>query len=897
MAKKRQENTDVESQIFDFIFEQGEKPVDKRKPIKPTGVNLTGDMTDALMMALESPGVYIGDTVINEVKDALDIDIATGFKIDDTPTGKIKITTGNLGDLLRDPEGFINKSSQKAKMLRNMGRLEWAGEEIKMLKIQEWARKSGFSTRQASALANIETNRWSKSGRNNLYMEASDAAQRTLSRQNIDLNQIRRDLESNRILVFDRSDNTKRAVLQENALDAYVTRNYANNAQAQKVISQYFKLQYGKKINDTENQRQIFADLLQEDMIGRRSEISSALANNPNDQGLIKEKDNLNKALNHINYLRYKDYQEKLSQRVEQLKTLRSTGNISNTQQQELRDLEKAQRNVKSWNNLSRLGKMEGWYNGVKSGWGAWSNVVPGILSGDFYDYKKNGDLFFGRSELGRNFAKLALPARYEGYEFKMGQVKVKSELVLSKADNIYNNSFEQIYYLTPKSLFRTLLVNGEGFKRMDIIVKRDFFKSVMKQDLAGFEQICSLLGVGGDLNVLKKSYYGDISLLENLFKDPAVSNQIMGILQNNPQLLAKFNNAMQSSARFNKLMQRHSIVGKYKTILADKLTGKFRRAIYERAKNFIGRIVVDDIKRLALENTLKTWLETGGIKVLVGAIVEAIGTALGIASGNPILGFITFIVGEVLYQTTKIILKVLVLVIFGILGVIALLFFSGDMGKVTSTVANLNPYEVVTCSGYTPVEGADYDLGGFPGSIGSLPEGTECFITGSNASQGNFGCYGGPGAYESHCSGWSSAGTPLPAIDLNYVSEVYTPSFCNTSQRNCVVVYASDMITCGPGTNAGGIVTYNATYGGQTFEIKAIHVTRHVSTGDVLGPGQHVATVQNVTDQGCSTGMHIHLETRVNGGFAHPLSVLQGFNCPAPNPGGCVKADNGFCN
>ena len=39
---------DTLGQIFDFIFAQQELPPDKRKPIKPTGINGNSELVDAV---------------------------------------------------------------------------------------------------------------------------------------------------------------------------------------------------------------------------------------------------------------------------------------------------------------------------------------------------------------------------------------------------------------------------------------------------------------------------------------------------------------------------------------------------------------------------------------------------------------------------------------------------------------------------------------------------------------------------------------------------------------------------------------------------------------------------------------------------------------------------------
>jgi hypothetical protein len=84
MAKYKNQKQDDEilGQIFDFIFKEAKKPPEKRRPVRVTGLNGNSDLVDALTAALEKPGVFMSDQILDVFNDALDLKLGT-FKTDE----------------------------------------------------------------------------------------------------------------------------------------------------------------------------------------------------------------------------------------------------------------------------------------------------------------------------------------------------------------------------------------------------------------------------------------------------------------------------------------------------------------------------------------------------------------------------------------------------------------------------------------------------------------------------------------------------------------------------------------------------------------------------------------------------------------------------------------------
>lgn len=75
MPKKKQYE-DAMSSVFDFIFTESKKPINKQKPVKVTGVDGTYEYADAIVSVLENPGMFVNKTTVDAFNDLVNPEIA-----------------------------------------------------------------------------------------------------------------------------------------------------------------------------------------------------------------------------------------------------------------------------------------------------------------------------------------------------------------------------------------------------------------------------------------------------------------------------------------------------------------------------------------------------------------------------------------------------------------------------------------------------------------------------------------------------------------------------------------------------------------------------------------------------------------------------------------------------
>jgi hypothetical protein len=141
---KNNDNYDVIGGIFDFIFAESKKPPEKRKRITPEKeyVSIPGNeaVVEDILTVLSAPGVFLTSTAPQDVWDALDLDLIN-IPIDEN--GGIKITTGNVKDLFKDPGAFVDKMYKKSKAIRKANQALYLGGALSGFMTTAWAREYG----------------------------------------------------------------------------------------------------------------------------------------------------------------------------------------------------------------------------------------------------------------------------------------------------------------------------------------------------------------------------------------------------------------------------------------------------------------------------------------------------------------------------------------------------------------------------------------------------------------------------------------------------------------------------------------------------------------------------------------------------------------------------------
>lgn len=143
MPKRRslEEEQEVIGQIFDFIFKEAKKKPEKRKPIKVSGLNGKGLLTDGLIAALEKPGAFLTTQAAKDLQDSLDITLTKILPNQADPTAPIKISASNLVSIFKDPMGTMQSMKDRADANRKSGKANYLGKVMRQFTASGWARR------------------------------------------------------------------------------------------------------------------------------------------------------------------------------------------------------------------------------------------------------------------------------------------------------------------------------------------------------------------------------------------------------------------------------------------------------------------------------------------------------------------------------------------------------------------------------------------------------------------------------------------------------------------------------------------------------------------------------------------------------------------------------------
>lgn len=898
MAKKpKSENYDALGSIFDFIFSEADKPVDKRKPIKPTGVSGDKEFTNAVFAALEKPGVFVSNTVIDEFNGALDYELAT-VKFDEF--GKVKVSSNSLIDILRDPGKAVNDEIKKRHMIRKSQRAKFLGAAMDDFINTAWVHKYGNLEAKAAIRAGIiakeSEERYKVAKAMGEYAGTQTEAPKTIPQRNAIPGRFAvgdKDFMANRSLDLlgrktfgelawsrlsnsDKDDFThlvstqnKFGEIQKNLVRRFspvIARNFESATRGV-----YSSVEPDKEVDIYSPS--LYKALEEKNLRGRIGALSTAPAGSPQE----KERRIYEKTL----YLLNRD-RDKLRTDIGTIRASLRTATTS-TQKKELRkqlkDAQSALRVIDGHTLFGQIGKWEGYLNSLNTVWGPYgSNVIPSILNGSFYDKNRNTFL---------------LPVS----EKEVGGVKIfvtREEKGMKPIIKKYNSMGANLYYATPRSVMRTLFYNGEGFayllhRRLNVV---DSIFNKWKSDPAMAAQVRALKALGVDFAELEKGINGKVGGALNTFINTQLT-QIAKVINPNSKDYKRLARLLKSSKTYRNLT--HSFSGLF------RLQKRINEALQKPLKKMrvrVARWLMSSQKLRSLfvktgaSKLLGKWIAGEGLHVLLRSLVTAVAGAVGIA-GTPVasivIGAVTWVVTDLAMRVVAFGLNIFKWALIGIVGVFFFVFGGGissvtKFNKVNYASSQTIPGTVVSCTQY---EEQDLDTGWDDewgdSRVAPPPSGEQCIM-----GTGNIYCTQG---YRD-TQGWShqNMASRLP-VDLVYISSIYAPQFCELSKGNCFVTRIAK-INCGDGTNAGGIVEYSADDGKNVHHFKLLHVQPYdgVSEGTKLFGGQAVAHVQTNLEQGwCWTGTHLHLETTQNGVPVDPLKLLQGFNCNVPDETGCA--------
>ena len=395
MPKKKQYE-DAMSSVFDFIFTESKKPINKQKPVKVTGVDGTYEYADAIVSVLENPGKFVNKTTVDAFNDLVNPEIATvdlGPKVDSGPNEKVKFSLLNVKSVLENDMGFVDKAFAKLEADRKLGMLSWAGEQLSGIVAMTWAKKYGLDFETQNALFNM--------GSQDVLLDKRQAEkEKKLPAQATNAYYLEKVVKGE----FGDYRNIPESVFKQSFGDEKGGQVYSELQKAfklydEKVRDRASAEDISKSISDLgkKNYQTLYPVFESHNMAMKeakaRAEGKEELANKYKsaqigvdlfaqktlrDKYILKKKDELDTYSEQLKAL----LKSKSSTRDQDIKFVRT----------KIKDLNKELGLFKLQERANKLGKIDGMISSVKGVWEytAGGQLVPAILTGDFFDDRKN---------------------------------------------------------------------------------------------------------------------------------------------------------------------------------------------------------------------------------------------------------------------------------------------------------------------------------------------------------------------------------------------------------------------------------------------------------------------------------------------------------------------------
>ncbi len=717
-SRGKKDNYDSLGGIFDFIFMEADKPVDKRRPVKPTGVSAGDSLTDGIFAALEKPGAFISNTIVDEFNSALDVTIA---EADFNEYGKIRLSTQSLAGFIKDPAGQVQKAADRAKAIRKASRVRMLAEATDDFLTTAWAHKYGdleakrITRANASANERVESYRVSRAlGQSLRPVERKTGLGITTPIVELDRTNdfmVDRAVE----LIGQRTFGSRWSTLPEDKkakFSEYITKGRGeaipkggtkkdkkggfNILDGQRFLVREFGkkeaqnfgrvlLSFKPDENIDISDPEVYKTLENDYLTGRINALQNAAPGSAEE----KQRKIYEKTKTLVN-LRTKQQIADLRERLND-----PTLNLSQKEKDRIQDaINQGEAALKLVGGRSALvgsiGRWEGYINSINTVWGGVlgaQNLVPSILNGDFFDPAKNT---------------LGPTQQTERMGIKVTMARTGSNKIL----NTYNQMGEALYYMTPRSLFKTFLVNGEGFAR--VYIKKGFALEQMEKAFGGF-------GAGYDAENMIKNMDSLVGKDLDKYINDALENIKNGHSISDDDL-KKLEKLLKSSKSFRKLTHFFSLPAR----LNAAFTARFKAVIgpqLQKARKGIVRIflknknVANWIRKTGGGRLLKTFIEKGGLKNLIKPLVSAVAGALGIALtpiGSFLITIATNMVMDLAMKMGKILIQIGVVILIGIVAVVVVGFGGArrawkKFNKRTYSYNYVVPDTVNFCDAYNP--------------------------------------------------------------------------------------------------------------------------------------------------------------------------------------------------
>lgn len=908
--------------IFGFIFSNNSGDSKPLKPPKPTGESASNDFAGALTELAAKPGTYLSEQTLDRLNDAIDADIIR-FDLDSETDAEVRVRVKDLGKMLVDPNKYFDDKVKKlmTKTDASVKDLITGGPYLDQAIGYGVAKyKFKMDDKTASRIGMFAGKRDSMNSIGSMRSDGAKLIAQNAVMQSVgddfsaaDAKKIVDSIERSKILKFGKSD--LESLLRSSGLSGVagtVTAHFKSIEEgSRKDKYRMDHMSYGQLLNTNLSSRMKIAsgdakkdlykaqilveswtrlrsDLDRSSLTGFKKSLDSMdrdiielrSSGNAEDQRILKlligERAKLEK-INKKMKTGKKEGDEGFvderpvwqlvhGKRIRSSKKVRDglraelagrrlslarelnatdpgdTGKIDfiKSQMGSLRTQEKSLVNTQLSEIAMRLGsyrKYSGYLKNFRKGEFNWM-VAPGLIFiGDPSLNPGGPSKFAGEVMQTRNWR-----GKYNTEGVKYAYVTPRTDI------NPHHAALTGLYYITPGSLTKTFLYNGELFayfaatKKGRVMGKMFEDKDLIAR-LAGDSRFADFLKEGADgefdFDKINPKFLEFMDLLES----DSVLAQKYGLKQ-----FRRMYERNGSLARFFSLP--HRVNQRWQTWFADKVQKKFNKGL----AGVLGR-------RFPLKDPewIANLAKFGDGKLGLRQLIQSGMTAAFAAVSGPIGVFLawagTELVMRALPGLIAGIMKGLVLVIWGVvfgaigLGVIMTTILSGASSKTNAwdyqlpedvtLLATENPYGPEI--NYIPEDDIP--------DLGDAPPGSTCPILGSlRCSQGPEGI-AGEGTHKY---------MQTKAIDVVSDPIWYAPA-------NGTVSSYSPSNTCSTGKDYGGILVFTDTAGNS---YRLIHVKAVVSSGKVA-KGKPVAIMRQDLEidlEGCWTGSHFHLDTKVGG-------------------------------
>jgi len=927
------------SDILGFILEQSEKPPEKRRPVRPPQTaksQAESEYVQTLVDALALPGTFAGDEYLKTMQSLVDPEIKIGSQVNRVP--KVKLMASDLPEFFKNPDAFIDKKFKAMRDLSKAARLQWAGEQMRMLAGSTYAKKMGLFKgygdlkpmleramgQSSQDSANPRDQQWIARASEELRQKGFTSAE--IRKLQLEIN-ASRDPERRKRLEkkLDRIGGLKHLQELERQL---------SNLDKKSNTSDWKELKgriegITKGLSSTES----FRSLLGLEFKGREDKI---LRGRKKSELTRVEFEELNKTQSANNMLGlWRSYSAFETRDINGIKVklhnarkhIQTTKKGLNEQIQAIKDgipwdigngrtvdysrLSKSQRSAeisvarkgirqlnsagRSLNSVrlwSSVGKLEGIYHGIKATFG--SGGFEKILNREFFDPKY--DYFGCPSRLDNLDLSRDKDQKWNSVEF----VKSKSVDIRGKKNLVenYNEIMVQLYYLNPVTWVKSL-VTGEGFawiadkKRAELLkvwsVKTGVFEGLQDRKFWQFYKKWK----GADPNTQ------GVLLAENS-KYKRLMKQFVefGLKDKNSNFAKKFLKAERIAEKLEKFADIAKFFGTPARLLNwfnEKTLGKLQETVRNGVFKVLSKLKVFTQDKAAMA-FLESWKLTGGA-ALTSAISQAIIGALGLASSSvagPVGFALTIVISEILEKVTKVTIKVLIFAIVGIFGFIILVTptATGNLQAQTDGYSREIPGSINYNTGF----------GGY-GDSGSLGGGGGGGLDIDVPAPTNSTCPLGDAAYVCTQGFTNTTCThknikDRKPVDLALISYFYAPQYCDTS--NCTATSNIDPGRCSDGNYTGQKTTFDDGQGnvfnlmhtklippsnGHTYKGGEPVVYIYQLPSELVADDPQQITTLNpeageATDFFCWTGAHLHLTIIHNGQYIDPILFLVNMGC-----------------